>query len=42
VGVSRFGCTTTEKMIKDAREKEARGELVVPRDEDVLELAYIR
>jgi deoxyribose-phosphate aldolase len=42
VGVSRFGCTTTEKMIKDAREREARGELVVPAADEVRELAYLR
>jgi deoxyribose-phosphate aldolase len=42
VGVSRFGCTTTEKMIKEAREREARGELIVPRDDEVQELAYLR
>jgi deoxyribose-phosphate aldolase len=42
VGVSRFGCTTTEKMIKEAREREARGELIVPAPEDVKELAYLR
>ena len=42
VGVSRFGCTTTEKMIKEAREREARGELVVPPADEVRELAYLR
>jgi deoxyribose-phosphate aldolase len=42
VGVSRFGCTTTEKMIKEAREREGRGELMVPDPKDVLELAYLR
>jgi deoxyribose-phosphate aldolase len=42
VGVSRFGCTTTEKMIKEAREREARGELVVPPADEVEELAYLR
>jgi deoxyribose-phosphate aldolase len=42
VGVSRFGCTTTAKMISDAREREARGKLVVPKPEDVQELAYLR
>ncbi|MDR1908786.1 MAG: deoxyribose-phosphate aldolase [Spirochaetaceae bacterium] len=42
VGASRFGCTTTEKMIKEAREREARGELVVPGDSEVRELAYLR
>jgi deoxyribose-phosphate aldolase len=42
VGVSRFGCTTTEKMIKEAREREARGELVVPAAGEVRELAYLR
>jgi deoxyribose-phosphate aldolase len=42
VGVSRFGCTTTAKMITEAREREARGELVVPSPEDVQELAYLR
>jgi deoxyribose-phosphate aldolase len=42
VGVSRFGCTTTEKMIKDAREREARGELIVPAAGEAQELAYLR
>ena len=42
VGVSRFGCTTTEKMIKEAREREGRGELIVPAPEDARELAYLR
>ncbi|MDR2159325.1 MAG: deoxyribose-phosphate aldolase [Treponema sp.] len=42
VGVSRFGCTTTEKMIKEAREREARGELIVPAAGEVQELAYLR
>jgi deoxyribose-phosphate aldolase len=42
VGVTRFGCTTTEKMVKEAREREAKGELIVPNAEDVLELAYLR
>ena len=42
VGVTRFGCTTTGAMIAEAREREARGELVVPAAEDVRELAYLR
>jgi deoxyribose-phosphate aldolase len=42
VGASRFGCTTTEKMITEAREREARGELIVPAPGDVQELAYLR
>jgi deoxyribose-phosphate aldolase len=42
VGVSRFGCTTTEKMITEAREREARGELIVPHADEVTELAYLR
>jgi deoxyribose-phosphate aldolase len=42
VGASRFGCTTTEKMIKEAREREARGELIVPDASGVQELAYLR
>ena len=42
VGVTRFGCTTTANMIQEARQREERGELIVPAPEDVLELAYIR
>jgi deoxyribose-phosphate aldolase len=42
VGVTRFGCTTTDKMIIEAREREARGELAVPLAEDAQELAYMR
>jgi deoxyribose-phosphate aldolase len=42
VGVSRFGCTTTEKMILEAREREAKGELIVPDPAQVQELAYLR
>lgn len=42
VGVSRFGCTTTAKIIQEAREREARGELIVPPADDVQELAYLR
>ena len=42
VGVTRFGCTTTAKMIQEARQREERGELVVPAPEDVKELAYLR
>jgi deoxyribose-phosphate aldolase len=42
VGVSRFGCTTTAKMIQEAREREARGELIVPPADAVRELAYLR
>ena len=41
VGVTRFGCTTTADMIKEARQREERGELVVPSPENVLELAYL-
>jgi hypothetical protein len=29
-------------MIKEAREREGRGELMVPDPKDVLELAYLR
>jgi len=42
VGVSRFGCTATEKMILEAREREAKGELIVPDPSQVQELAYLR
>jgi deoxyribose-phosphate aldolase len=42
VGVTRFGCTTTDKMIKEAREREGRGELIVPDADAVTELAYLR
>jgi deoxyribose-phosphate aldolase len=42
VGVSRFGCTTTAKMVQEAREREAKGELIVPAADDVQELAYLR
>jgi deoxyribose-phosphate aldolase len=42
VGVSRFGCTTTAKMLQEAREREARGELIVPSTDDVQELSYLR
>ena len=42
VGVTRFGCTTTANMIQEARQREERGELVVPAPEDVLELTYLR
>jgi deoxyribose-phosphate aldolase len=42
VGVIRFGCTTTEKMVKEAREREAKGDLIVPKAEDVQELAYLK
>ena len=41
VGVTRFGCTTTADMIKEARQREEKGELIVPSPEDVLELAYL-
>jgi deoxyribose-phosphate aldolase len=41
VGVSRFGCTATEKMILEAREREAAGTLSVPEEKDVRELAYL-
>lgn len=42
VGVSRFGCTTTAKMVDEARQREATGELVVPEAADVGELAYLQ
>ena len=42
VGVSRFGCTTTAQMIQDARQREGKGELIVPSPEDVQELKYLR
>jgi len=42
VGVSRFGCTTTPVMLKEAREREARGELSMPAPDAVQELAYLR
>jgi deoxyribose-phosphate aldolase len=42
VGVTRFGCTTTAKMIQEAREREAAGNLTVPAPENVIELLYIR
>ena len=42
VGVVRFGCTTTADMIKEARTREGKGELIVPSPEDVQELAYLR
>ena len=42
VGVTRFGCTTTANMIQEARQREERGELFVPTQEDVQELAYLR
>jgi deoxyribose-phosphate aldolase len=42
VGVTRFGCTTTAAMIEEARQREKRGELIVPSPEDVQELAYLR
>ena len=42
VGVSRFGCTTTAKMIQEAKAREARGELIVPAPDSVQELAYLR
>lgn len=42
VGVTRFGCTTTAQMIQEARQREARGELIVPAPEHVRELAYLR
>jgi deoxyribose-phosphate aldolase len=42
VGVIRFGCTTTAAMIEEARQREKRGELIVPSPEDVQELAYLR
>ena len=38
VGVARFGCTTTEKMMEDARRMEAEGTLVVPDADTVTEL----
>ena len=41
VGVSRFGCTTTAAMIQEARQREAKGELIVPSPENVKELAYL-
>ena len=42
VGVTRFGCTTTAIMIQEAREREGRGELILPAPEDVQELLYLR
>ena len=42
VGVSRFGCTTTAAMVQEAREREGRGELIVPAPESVQELAYLK
>ena len=42
VGVTRFGCTTTAVMIQEAREREGRGELVVPAPHEVMELAYLK
>jgi deoxyribose-phosphate aldolase len=42
VGVTRFGCTTTAKMVEEAREREARGMLTVPAPQTVMELMYIR
>jgi deoxyribose-phosphate aldolase len=42
VGTARFGCTTTAAMIQEAREREERGELIVPMPEEVQELAYLR
>jgi deoxyribose-phosphate aldolase len=42
VGVARFGCTTTAAMIQEARQREERGELIVPRSDEVQELAYLR
>jgi deoxyribose-phosphate aldolase len=42
VGVTRFGCTTTAKVIQDAREREARGTLIVPEAGTIKELLYIR
>ena len=41
VGVTRFGCTTTADMIREARQREEKGSLVVPSPEDVTELAYL-
>lgn len=41
VGVTRFGCTTTAAMLADAKEREAKGELVVPNGDQVGELAYL-
>jgi len=38
VGVTRFGCTTTEKMIEDAKRMEAEGTLTVPDADTVNEL----
>ena len=42
VGVTRFGCTTTAQLMQDAREREARGTLIVPEPENIKELLYIR
>ena len=42
VGVTRFGCTTTAKMIQEARQREERGELIVPEPQQVQELSYLR
>ncbi|MDR2900071.1 MAG: deoxyribose-phosphate aldolase [Treponema sp.] len=41
IGVTRFGCTTSAAMIKEARELEAMGKLIVPNSADVIELAYL-
>lgn len=41
VGVTRFGCTTTAVMVDEARQREARGELIVPEADTVGELAYL-
>jgi deoxyribose-phosphate aldolase len=30
IGVSRFGCTVTEKIVSEAREREAAGSLILP------------
>jgi deoxyribose-phosphate aldolase len=38
VGTVRFGCTTTEKMLEDAKRMEAEGTLIVPDADTVTEI----
>ena len=42
LGVTRFGCTTTAKMVEDARAREKEGTLVLPEPDEVEELSYLR